>query len=597
MGDSDAACTINGHGDTVGVEGSSAAEERRGDELVAEDIFMLVRRECVEEAMQKLEAHPQHWVAVDGEGHSFLHWGALIGRKDFCLAALSNGCPVDARAANNQTPLMWACLRGHTPVARVLIDAKASIRAQDSLNATPLIIAGQHKNHKSMLLLLSRSKNEKGSLEGELGVLKDGDANGCTAAHWAAYKGDLSGLQLLNYFDADLQALDKMKMTPLHRAVCASQAAVIWFLLEHGCSPTQCNAEGKSCLDLAVELKDSRLQNLLRQANKLAQKGPHSPSSRVAVADGTRDLELADKAGKDADRGKSKKGGDNKIGDMQKLFPTFWFVCVSLATFQYLMDLRATSYSAAPTISTLFELGVPLSLAVFFWTALSDPGKIPARTKGRSGVEELMRDLDGGAPDDQLPDVSRLCTTTWVIKDLRTKYCTQTEACIHEFDHYCVWLNCAIGKGNHRQFIFLAMVEAFTQACHIYLCFRISYVLVEYQSFFSFLFNVVVRYPLLALMGFVQSMTFPWVMCLLTQHLRGVALNLTTNEMINMHRYEHFWIHKVDREGHSTKRFHNPFNKGSVIHNFLDFFWLRARSEVARPTPACDKACCKGKGT
>merc|ERR1719499_2746485 len=98
-----------------------------------------------------------------------------------------------------------------------------------------------------------------------------------------------------------------------------------------------------------------------------------------------------------------------------------------------------------------------------------DPGKLPARTKGASGVEELMRALDSDGPTNSVPDISRLCTTTWVLKDLRTKYCAQTGACVQEFDHWCVWLNCSIGKKNHRQFMCLAIVENLTQITYLYL--------------------------------------------------------------------------------------------------------------------------------
>merc|ERR1719396_173489 len=68
-----------------------------------------------------------------------------------------------------------------------------------------------------------------------------------------------------------------------------------------------------------------------------------------------------------------------------------------------------------------------------------------------------MKALD--SPDEVIVDLSRLCTTTWVLKGLRSKYCTQTGAVIDEFDHYCIWLNCAIGKNNHRPFICLALAE------------------------------------------------------------------------------------------------------------------------------------------
>merc|ERR1719221_1752063 len=80
--------------------------------------------------------------------------------------------------------------------------------------------------------------------------------------------------------------------------------------------------------------------------------------------------------------------------NLQKAFPTFWLVCVSLALFEYLMDLRAAAWSVAPTTSFVFEIGVPLSVSFFAYVALIDPGKVPAKTPGASGVEELMRAID-----------------------------------------------------------------------------------------------------------------------------------------------------------------------------------------------------------
>merc|ERR1712217_517227 len=96
----------------------------------------------------------------DDDGHSLLHWGALVGNSMFCKVALAKGNPVDALANNQQTPLMWAVLKNHIQTARVLIDAKAELQAHDSLGATPLMIAIQHKNYHSVLLLMSRGKDK-----------------------------------------------------------------------------------------------------------------------------------------------------------------------------------------------------------------------------------------------------------------------------------------------------------------------------------------------------------------------------------------------------------------------------------------------------
>eukprot|EP00435_Cladocopium_sp_Y103_P022421 s1651_g5.t1 len=178
---------------------------------------------------------------------------------DFVNAGLVHRVPVDSMAKNLQTPLMWAVLRGHVAVARQLLAAKASLTAKDSLGATALMIAVQHKSYPSILLLMHRGHHIQAQMLGE------GDKNGCTPAHWAAYKGDLTALKLLHYFKADLQVLDSAKMLPLHRAVCASQGSVVEFLVEHKSDLQARNHEGKSCMDIAAEKNDLHMQALLKR--------------------------------------------------------------------------------------------------------------------------------------------------------------------------------------------------------------------------------------------------------------------------------------------------------------------------------------------
>lgn len=539
----------------------------------AEDIFLLARQQNFEVALKLLEAYPEFWLSQDEDGHSLLHWAALVGNKDFVDAGLVHRVPVDSVAKNLQTPLMWAVLRGHVAVARQLLAAKASLTAKDSLGATALMIAVQHKSYPSILLLMHRGKHIQAQLLGE------GDKNGCTPAHWAAYKGDLTALKLLHYFKADLQVLDSAKMLPLHRAVCASQGSVVEFLVEHKSDLQARNHEGKSCMDIAAEKNDLHMQALLK---RLVQKTP-DPFGGGKVEPEDMEAGIKDKA--------TKKGGFFK-GLMQdqaahKIFPVFWLVCVSLAVFQYIMDIRKASYEVAPTTSFMFEMLVPVTLAVFTFVALGDPGKVPSRPQGNSGVEELMKALDTDAADIDPPDVNRLCTTTWVLKGLRTKYCVQTGACVEEFDHYCVWLNNTIGKANHRQFVGLAIVEFLTQVMHIRLCLLMATTLVPYTSFGQFIWGVLTGYPLLTLIVLVHCITAPWVFMLTLHQARLVMMNLTTNEMMNMHRYEHFWVVRQMATGHAHKSFRNPFNKGSAWKNCLDFWWYRQRGEVVEQRMEC----------
>lgn len=570
--------------------GDAAAAEGEAEVPKAEDIFLLARQQNFQVCLKLLEAYPQLWLARDNEGHSLLHWGALVGNKEFCTTALSKGLPVDAQAQNKQTPLMWAVLRGHVSVARALLDAKANSQIKDSLGATALMIAIQHRNYQSMLLLMKRSSRS---------ILADGDNNGCTAAHWAAYKGDLTALKFLDYFQADMSPLDNSKMMPLHRAVCAassmggSYVGVVEFLIEKRSDPLQKNAEHKSAMDIVEESQDGHMQGALRKLLKKAtggSAGRHNQVDPELGGSGPSTSEAKDGSGSPDGKGEKKESFMKSVMKdkaAHKIFPVFWLVCVSLALFQYLIDFRSTSYQVAPTASLLFELGIPASLLIFAWVALGDPGKLPARARGHSGVEEIMNALDKDVLDENLPDINRLCTTTWVLKGLRTKYCAQTCACVEEFDHYCIWLNCAIGKNNHRQFVGLAVVEWLTQVFHIYLCWAMSTTLVPYTTLGAWIFAIVGGYPLLALMALLQCLTAPWVFMLVLHQGRLVMMNLTTNEMMNMHRYDHFWKMTLAAPGRYAKTFHNPFDKGGRVKNCLDFWWLRSRSDKGSASTCC----------
>lgn len=520
------------------------------------DIFNLARQQNFPLVQKLLEAYPQYWTAKDEDGHSLLHWAALVGAVDFVQVALEHGLSVDVLANNKQTPLMWAVLRGHVGVAKVCLDAKANLQLHDSLGATPIMIAIQHRQYTCMLLMMYRGKES---------LLRDTDKNGCSSAHWAAYKGDLTALKFLNYFGADLLALDGSKMFPLHRAVTASQHSVVDFLMEKGSDATAKNADGKSCLDIAENNQDVPMQTHLK---KLIAK-------QAKKAEG--------KSGSDLEQG---TGDDLSIRNafkdktMHKVFPVFWVICVSMAVFTYVMDQRDLGWRVAPLFTLQFELGVPLSLAVFAWAALMDPGIIPPKERGHSGVEVVMKMIDSAPLDGPVPDISRLCTTTWVLKGFRTKYCVQTGACVEEFDHYCIWLNCAIGKKNHRQFVLLAIVEFWTQVCHLYLCWCTARE-VPYSTFGNWVAVLLMAYPMLVLISIAHCVTAPWVFMLVLHQFRLIVMNFTTNEMMNVQRYDHFWVVSQIAPGHMQKQFRNPFNKGGVVANCLDFWWYQNRGFAA----------------
>eukprot|EP00929_Paragymnodinium_shiwhaense_P109449 TRINITY_DN75875_c0_g1_i1.p1 TRINITY_DN75875_c0_g1~~TRINITY_DN75875_c0_g1_i1.p1 ORF type:complete len:629 (-),score=121.62 TRINITY_DN75875_c0_g1_i1:105-1991(-) len=576
-------------GDAADRAENGSSSEKADDAPTIEQIFTLARQQNFTLVSKLLESYALDWSSKDEDEHSFLHWAALVGSTDFVkTAVVQKGVHVDALAGNKQTPLMWAALRGHVETARALLDLNAGVAARDSLGATPLMIAIQHKQYSMVLLLVHRAKKVR------IDLLGDSDKNGCTSAHWAAYKGDETSLKLLDYFGADMLALDNSKMQPLHRAVSASQACVLKLLVDKKSDLTARTKDGNTALDIAEKHDDKGMVMLLKQYMKSSENGKSNSvmddQAIVAMEEGSKS-----EANEKSKKKESFMKEVTKDKVMQKAFPVFWLVCVSLAVFQYIMDLRPLGQRVAPVASLLFELGVPASLLLFLLTSKGDPGIVRPKAPGQTGVEELMKLLDGEIPvansvfgqADAEPSISRLCTTSWVLKDMRTKYCAQTGACVRDFDHYCVWLNCAIGRGNHRQFVFLALAEFFTQVCHLYLLWNLATEVVAYQTFGSWILAVFTGYPLMAIIAIAHTITAPWVLMLTLHQGRLITQNLTTNEMMNMHRYDHFWAVKQVMPGRLQKTYHNPFHKGNAWRNCLDFWWYRNRSETM-PFPDAD---------
>jgi hypothetical protein len=55
--------------------------------------------------------------------------------------------------------------------------------------------------------------------------------------------------------------------------------------------------------------------------------------------------------------------------------------------------------------------------------------------------------------DGALYEGPRICRTCGMVKPPRSKHCNMMGGCVARFDHYCVWLNSAVGERNYRWFL------------------------------------------------------------------------------------------------------------------------------------------------
>lgn len=510
-----------------------------------ESVFTAARCGEFSEVVSLLKENPDKWPSIlsyrDSDGHSLLHWAALFNSTDFVsesyLQATNKADWVSCRSRNGQTPIMWACIKGHLEVMKVLFHkCHAHLSMTDSLKADCMILAVQHHQYNAVLLLHK--------WQGERNPFDSRDSGGCSPVHWAAYKGDLLMLRLLHYLRADMNLIDYQGMSPLHRAAGEGWTEAALFLREKcEANPKLVNNKNETPIDIAKRLGNKPLM----------------------IALGLSDEELREDGGK------------------KWMLSAGFVVNLSVTIICFFNDLFLNTgfWFRAIFIPVLISI-----VYTFSDLLVSDPGYVPKRRVGESAIEDLQTKLDGAGPigDEGL---NRICVTCWESKDVerRMKHCSSCDRCVESFDHHCGWINNCVAEKNHREFVVMVfsvwlgiVMWVFTSICQA----------IEAASFSDFLWNK----PLILPLWIVYMFVTPWLTILLGAQLRSIAINLNTNEQMNMHRYSHFWegplnvLASSPEEPHHhhdgacnhaprpERRFRNPFDQGGIVAN-CKYFWFR----------------------
>jgi len=174
---------------------------------------------------------------------------------------------------------------------------------------------------------------------------------------------------------------------------------------------------------------------------------------------------------------------------------------------------------------------------------------------------------------DDLLYTNRLCPTTKIRKLARSKYDRFSKKHVPRFDHFCGWLNQAIGEQNYRWFLLFLMV-------HVFMCFYGSWALgrvlygevleknllnatffnavtgaevkADYFIIFHYLF---MKYFQICGVFILMSVMSVVLGVFLMFHLYITSRNMTTNEFFKwqsfrrLHRKEKYKFEKAQAEG------------------------------------------------
>jgi ankyrin repeat protein len=228
--------------DVLNKAGRSAAELalENGQAEVAEFISEYKANAITRNKLRSTTLDTDEYCADDDgkdEAKVSLHAAAEEGNIDTLKSLFERRMDINARDANNQTPLDRAAAKGKVDVVRLLIEQGAEVNPRDKRGWTPL--------------------------------------------HHSSRFGHLEVSRVLLDHGADVNARKRDYWTPIHLSAGNSHLGVVKLLLERGADVHAMNGEGETPYQVSLQTGHREIVNLLREHGLEAGFHPRYPVRAV----------------------------------------------------------------------------------------------------------------------------------------------------------------------------------------------------------------------------------------------------------------------------------------------------------------------------
>ncbi|MYH51530.1 MAG: ankyrin repeat domain-containing protein, partial [Gemmatimonadetes bacterium] len=188
-------------------------------------------------------------------------------------ALLLDGADVNEAHGDGMTGLHWAALNGNAAIARLLIDAGATLEAVTRLGAhTPLHVAAKEGRGEVVAILVEAGADPAAATE-----------TGATPLHFAAASGDVRAVTVLLHHGAAADAREpQWGQTPLMFAAALGRTEAVAALLGAGADGTATahvmDLVERDIADRASQRQRSREVAALREGRELPPDPPPPPA-------------------------------------------------------------------------------------------------------------------------------------------------------------------------------------------------------------------------------------------------------------------------------------------------------------------------------
>lgn len=226
----------------------------------------------------------------------------------------------------------------------------------------------------------------------------------------------------------------------------------------------------------------------------------------------------------------------------------------------YLTTLYPLTREWYGILHQLFFVLILIMWLAFVRVVKGDPGWLNLRPVDKLGFPAA---LQAGLSDETF------CASCLHHKPLRSKHCSICGHCVARFDHHCPWVAICVGAKNHRFFVIWLMTLSSANLIASFMffnCLKYSIGLPEDMGYWDMFWVVAQQHTLLMWVGILNLFHVFWF-CALTMSQTYFALyNVTTNEVINWHKYPYLGGLGFKEIGHS-----NSFDEG-ISQNCINFF-------------------------
>lgn len=189
----------------------------------------------------------------------------------------------DHRSETGLTPLHWAAENGNVEIARLLLDFGVNVNKGDDTKLTPLHMAAMEGRSEMLHFLLSRGGDVNAKQELPFVMYDGGKApfHGRTPLHWAVLRKHFEAVSILLEAGAEVNGRDGMGNIPLHTATMQEVPAIVQLLLEHGSDPWVKENMEFTPLQIAMNMSNYDLAEILEQAMKAKKPGSEAEIERL----------------------------------------------------------------------------------------------------------------------------------------------------------------------------------------------------------------------------------------------------------------------------------------------------------------------------